>query len=83
MRRKRTGETRKKLIFKYSRPVEQMGIAITYGGLEDIYSLMDDDEMEKAVKKICLKVADNEWDLLHTPSKTGLGGKFSLVWIEK
>ena len=83
MRRKRTGETRKKLIFKYSRPVEQMGIAIVYGGIDAIYPLMDNDDLKNAVADVSSKVADNEWDLFHNPSRTGLGGKFSLVWIEK
>jgi len=74
--------TQKKKIFKYTRPVEQMGIAITYGGLDDIFKMMDDKEMEKAVTNVIDTVDDKDWDLLHKPNNSGLGGVFILIWKE-
>jgi len=65
--------------FEYTRPVEQMGIAITYGGLEEIFKAMDSDELEKAVKEVEDTFADDEWDLIHNPNKDGMGGIFQLI----
>lgn len=71
-----------KKIFKYSRPVEQMVIAIVYGDLEDIFDMMDDNKLQEAINEIVKKVKEDDWDLHHYPNKSGLGGKLILKWKE-
>ena len=62
-------EFNKSFTIKYSRPVEQIGIAWTYGGLEDLQRLLDE-----PIAKIFFDAQIVE-RMEHHPNKSGMGGK--------
>ena len=70
---------RKSKDYPYTRPVEQMGVAIVYGGIPEILRMMDDKELEEALKEVEKTCKDDEWDLIHHPNNDGMGGFFRLI----
>lgn len=67
----------KSFTIKYSRPVEQIGIAWTYGGLEDLQGLLDEPIPDEFVKNKIIERME------HHPNKSGMGGKIVFFYNEE
>ena len=67
----------KSLTIKYSRPVEQIGIAWVYGGLEDLQGLLDEPIPEIFFTE---KIVER---MEHHPNKSGMGGKIVFFYKEE
>jgi hypothetical protein len=70
---------RKSKDYPYTRPVEQMGIAIVYGGIPEILNSMDNNDLKGALDEVEKTCKNDEWDLIHYPNKDGMGGFFRLI----